>query len=142
MDWLHFLHEYEFGGCLADDMGPGKTIQTLAFLQSLQRKRPRQGRRPAGAAALADLQLGAGGGASSRPSLRLLNHAHATRAKDLAEFDDYDLVLTTYGILLRDIEMLRQHRFHYVMLDEAQAIKNPLSPDRQAPRACCRPTTG
>ncbi len=34
-DWLHFLHEYEFGGCLADDMGLGKTIQTLVFLQSL-----------------------------------------------------------------------------------------------------------
>ena len=97
------------------------------------REPPRDIGDPAGAAALADLQLGAGSGevhAGPAP----LNHAHATRAKDLAHFDEYDLVLTTYGILLRDIELLRQHRFHYVILDEAQAIKNPLSQSAKAVR--------
>ena len=49
LDWLHFLHEYGFGGCLADDMGLGKTIQVLAFLQSLKEQaQVRSAARPAG----------------------------------------------------------------------------------------------
>ena len=133
VDWLHFLHDYEFGGCLADDMGLGKTAQALAFLLSLK---------DGGKSKTASLLVMPRSlifnwereATRFTPGLRLLNHAHATRAKDLAEFDGYDLVLTTYGILLRDIEMLKQHRFHYVVLDEAQAIKNPLSQSARAAR--------
>ncbi len=133
VDWLHFLHEYGFGGCLADDMGTGKTFTTLAFLQSLSESHH------AAAATLLVLPRSLifnweREAAKFTPGLRLLNHAHATRAKDLAQFDEYDLVLTTYGILLRDIELLRQHKFHYVILDEAQAIKNPLSQSAKAVR--------
>jgi non-specific serine/threonine protein kinase len=132
-DWLHFLHEYEFGGCLADDMGLGKTAQALTFLQSLKEQ---------GLAKSATLLVLPRSlifnwereAAKWAPGLTLLNHADTTRAKDLADFDGYDLVLTTYGILLRDIEMLSKHRFHYVILDEAQAIKNPLSQTGKAAR--------
>ena len=133
VDWLHFLHDYGFGGCLADDMGTGKTFTTLAFLQSLSETNH------ATAATLLVLPRSLIFNWEREvqkftPGLRVLSHAHATRAKDLALFDEYDLVLTTYGILLRDIEMLRQHRFHYVILDEAQAIKNPLSQSAKAVR--------
>lgn len=132
-DWLHFLHEYEFGGCLADDMGLGKTLTTLAFLQSLKETGH------AKAATLIVLPRSLifnweREAAKWTPELTLLNHAHTSRAKDLAEFDKYDLVLTTYGIMLRDITILRQHRFHYVILDEAQAIKNPVSQTGKAAR--------
>ncbi len=131
--WLHFLHEYEFGGCLADDMGTGKTFQTLAFLQSLKESGHTQ------AATLLVLPRSLifnweREAAKWAPSLTLLNHAETTRAKDLADFDGYDLVLTTYGIMLRDIELLRQHKFHYVILDEAQAIKNPAALTGKAAR--------
>lgn len=132
-DWLHFLHEYEFGGCLADDMGLGKTIQTLAFLQSLKES----GHTKSATLLVLPRSLifnWEREAAKWTPGLTLLNHAHTSRAKDLAEFDKYDLVLTTYGILLRDIEILRQHRFHYVILDEAQAIKNPVSQTGKAAR--------
>lgn len=133
-DWLHFLHTYGFGGCLADDMGTGKTIQALAFLQSL---------RESGHAKTADLlvlprsllfnwQREAG---RFTPGLRLLVHADQSRARDASAFKEHDLVLTTYGTLLRDIAWLKDCRFHYVILDESQAIKNPGAQSARAVRA-------
>ena len=133
VDWLHFLHDYGFGGCLADDMGLGKTVQCLALLQSLSESHE------AKSASLLVLPRSLvfnweREAARFTPGLRLLNHAGMGRAKDAAAFDDCDLVITTYGILLRDIEMLRKYRFHYAILDEAQAIKNPASQSSRAAR--------
>ena len=132
-DWLHFLREYEFGGCLADDMGTGKTITTLAFLQSLKER---------GLSKRASLLVMPRSlvfnwereAARFTPRLRLLNHATAERSTDISDFDDYDVVLTTYGVLLRDIEMLMHYEFNYLILDEAQAIKNPLAETAKAAR--------
>jgi non-specific serine/threonine protein kinase len=132
-DWLHFLHDYGFGGCLADDMGLGKTLETLAFLLSL---------REAGHADAPDLIVMPRSllfnwqreAARFAPSLRIHIHADKDRATDLDELDPYDLVLTTYGVMLRDIETLRHKRFHYAVLDESQAIKNPLSKTARAAR--------
>ncbi len=132
-DWLHFLHDYGFGGCLADDMGTGKTFTTLAFLQALKERGETQH------ASLLVLPRSLvfnweREAARWTPGLRLLNQAHVGRAKNPASFDEYDLVLTTYGLLLRDIEALRAYLFHYAVLDEAQAIKNPLSQTGRAAR--------
>jgi non-specific serine/threonine protein kinase len=132
-DWLHFLHEYGFGGCLADDMGLGKTLETLAFLLSLREE---------GHADAPDLIVMPRSllfnwqreAARFTPSLRIHIHADKDRATDLDELDQYDLVLTTYGVMLRDIETLRKKRFHYAVLDESQAIKNPLSKTARAAR--------
>ncbi|MHB9106710.1 MAG: SNF2-related protein [Armatimonadota bacterium] len=123
-EWLHFLHEYGLGGCLADDMGLGKTVQTLVFLQSL---------RESGHARHADLIVMPRSLLFNwqreverfAPSFRILVHADNDRPQDHTDFDGYDLVLTTYGVMLRDLEVLRSYPFHYVILDEAQAIKNP-----------------
>lgn len=132
-DWLHFLHEYGFGGCLADDMGTGKTVVTLAFLQSLRER---------GQAAAADLLILPRSLlfnwereiTSFTPSLRSFIHADQQRIQDPAAFGNYDLVLTTYGIALRDVELLRQYTFSYVILDESQAIKNPFAETAKAVR--------
>jgi non-specific serine/threonine protein kinase len=132
VDWLHFLREYQFGGCLADDMGLGKTIQVLAFLQALRERGisskaslivlPRS--------LLVNWQREA---EKFTPELRMLEYHGQLREKDPTAFDQYDLVITTYGIVIKDIELLRGYRFHYVILDESQAIKNPVS---QSAKAC------
>jgi non-specific serine/threonine protein kinase len=132
-DWLHFLHEYQFGGCLADDMGTGKTIQTLAFLQSLREGEPQ---RRASLIVMPRSLLFNWEREAARftPDLQTYIHADQGRISDPESFGAYDLVLTTYGVMLRDIDLLRQYRFHYAILDESQAIKNPVSETARAAR--------
>ncbi len=132
-DWLHFLYRYKLGGCLADDMGLGKTVQVLAFLQSLKE------RQEATAAHLLvvpkSLLINWQREAERfTPELRFLDYSTADRPKDLKAFDAVDVVLTTYGIVLRDIEKLRKYTFDTVILDESQAVKNPLAQSAKAVR--------
>ncbi|RRR72297.1 MAG: serine/threonine protein kinase [Candidatus Viridilinea halotolerans] len=133
-EWLHFLRNYQFGGCLADDMGTGKTVQTLAFLQSLYEETPR----PAATLLVMPRSLLFNWEREAQqftPGLRVYVHADQGRITEAADFAQYDLVLTTYGILLRDIELLRGYQFHYTILDESQAIKNPVAATSRAARA-------
>jgi non-specific serine/threonine protein kinase len=132
-DWLHFLNRYGFGGCLADDMGVGKTIQTLAFIQSLRE------RAPGAPAVLIVLPRSLvynwmREAAQFTPGLRLLTHIDQGRSKSTSVFDGYDVVLTTYGTMLRDIDLLATYRFQYLILDESQAIKNPAAETARAVR--------
>lgn len=132
-NWLHFLDEYGFGGCLADDMGTGKTVCTLAFLQSLEE------RDPDGPASLIVMPRSLlfnweREAATFTPDLRVAIHHGAMRFPEPEQFDNYDLMLTTYGTMLRDIELLRRYRFRYAILDESQAIKNPLAETAKAAR--------
>lgn len=144
-DWLHFLREFGFGGCLADDMGLGKTIQALVFLQSIYRSdhnaaptsaapsaEPRVHnveKLPASLLVVPRSLLVNWQRESQRftPDLKILEFFDTDRVKDTAVFDDVDLVITTYGVLLRDIQLLHGYTFYYAILDESQAIKNPMS---------------
>ncbi len=136
LGWLVFLEGLGLGGCLADDMGLGKTIQVLALL--LRRR-----------ALLTD------GGLPHRPSLvvvpkslvfnwidearkfapqlRVVNHTGNARSETAGDLGEHDVVITTYGTLRRDIVRHREAEFDYVILDEAQSIKNAAS---QAAKAC------
>ncbi|MCI0660478.1 MAG: DEAD/DEAH box helicase, partial [Acidobacteria bacterium] len=142
-DWLHFLRESRFGGCLADDMGTGKTIQALCFLQSIKetyQSRNKGKRRKESRAAhllVVPRSLVTNWEREAEkftPNLKLLNFASVERAANVREFANYDVVLTTYGILLREIERLMEYEFDTVILDEAQAIKNPVSESAKAAR--------
>ena len=110
------------------------TIQTLALL--LQRKETGVA---AGAATLLVMPTSLvynwlGEAQKFTPSLRVLVYTGTYREKDVVQFRDYDLVLTSYGIVRLDVELLRTYRFDYVILDESQAIKNPGSTTSQAVR--------
>lgn len=133
LDWLHFLNQYKFGGCLADDMGLGKTIQVLALLQSLRE----QGKTTGASLLVVPKSLVVNWQRESErftPELRFLEYMGNSREKDTSTFKDYDVVITTYGTMLRDIDLLRKHHFDYAILDESQAIKNPMSKSARASR--------
>ena len=126
--WLHFLSELGLGGCLADDMGLGKTVQVLALL--LLKKRASES---APALLVAPASLLANWCAEAvrfAPSLRILLVHPSSLAEDgitslTADIlSQYDLLITSYGYLQR-LPLLRDTRFSLLILDEAQAIKNP-----------------
>ena len=135
--WLRFLGEFGFGGILADEMGLGKTVQTLALLQSLKEQ--------------------AFSGVSDQPSLivcptsvlrnwenevkkftpglRVLVLHGADRREFFSDIEAYDLVLTTYPLVRIDQSHLRRIRWEYVILDEAQYIKNVSSSTTRSVKA-------
>ncbi|OYV22489.1 MAG: SNF2-related protein [Methylococcaceae bacterium NSO1] len=126
LNWLQFLREYKFAGILADDMGLGKTIQTLAHL--LLEKQ--SGRMTLPCLIIAPTSLMSNWRRETErftPDLRVLTLQGAERKQLFDRINDYDLVLTTYPLLSRDDETLLKHEYHYLILDEAQTIKNPAS---------------
>ncbi len=124
-NWLHFLNQYNFGGCLADDMGLGKTVQTLAFLQS-QKEQGHEGASllimPTSLVYNWEMEA-----KKFTPDLKVLVYTGTQRNKNIERFAKYDIVITSYGIARIDNELLQKYYFHYVILDESQAIKNPSS---------------
>ncbi len=123
-NWLNFLDEFEWGGILADDMGLGKTLQILSFLmkQIQTTAVPNLVVIPTSLLFNWENEI-----KKFTPSLKFLIHYGSDRRKDTKEFHNYDLIITSYGIMVKDIEMLSAFRFNYVVLDESQAIKNPAS---------------
>ncbi len=136
LGWLAFLERMGLGGCLADDMGLGKTIQVLAMLLRRQGVQREAGivHRPSLVVVPKSLVFNWIDEARRfAPALRVLNHTGNTRSSDVATLADYDIVVTTYGTLRRDVLAQRETEFDYVVLDEAQSIKNAAS---QAAKAC------
>ena len=134
--WMQFLREFGFGGCLADDMGVGKTPQVLAVLET--RRKLRSLNEPIGPSLVVVprslIYNWKQEAAKFTPKLRILEHSGVDRTRDIAEFSKYDVVLTTYGTLRRDAVLLQNCEFDYVVLDEANAIKNIGSESAKAAR--------
>lgn len=122
-NWMNFLRQYKFGGCLADDMGLGKTVQTLALLQNVKEQ-------DEGSVSLLVMPTSLvynweKEAEKFTPQLKILNYTGVKRVKDITLFATYDLVITSYGIIRQDLELLKEFYFNYIILDESQVIKNP-----------------
>lgn len=126
LNWLQFLREYQFNGILADDMGLGKTLQTLTHL--LLEKQSGRMTQPTLVVAPTSL-MGNWRREAARftPELRVQVIHGTDRHQHFDNVANYDLILTTYPLMVRDEEQYLQHTFHYLILDEAQAIKNAAS---------------
>lgn len=121
--WLQYLRAQQLGGILADDMGLGKTAQALAHV--LVEKQA--GRLDLPTLVVLPTSLIFNWQAEARrmaPSLSLLTLQGPARDSLFDQMAEHDLVLTTYPLLWRDIERLAAQRFHLLILDEAQMVKN------------------
>jgi non-specific serine/threonine protein kinase len=123
--WLNYLNTVGWGGILADDMGLGKTVQALSMLQHFDKE---EGGLKALVVCPTTLIYNWENEINKfTPSLtRRIHHGNA-RAKKREDFGNENIIITTYGTLRSDIQLLMRIPFDYVVLDESQAIKNPAS---------------
>ena len=121
-DWLHFLHDHRLHGILADDMGLGKTVQALAYLQD---RRDRYGSMPNLVLAPTSVVFNwASEAAKFTPGLKTLILSGPDRKHLYSQIPEADIVLTSYALFRRDVEVLSAQKWRTVILDEAQNIKN------------------
>jgi SNF2 family DNA or RNA helicase len=155
-NWMVHLAENGFGGCLADDMGLGKTVQALTLLLHEQNNlvdKPvftKQDNTPVQLNMFTQPEHPVTVNEKTHPTslivmptslihnweneikkfaktLKTMKYSGNNRTKILENFIDYDIILTTYGVVRNDIDFLEQFPFHYIILDESQAIKNSSS---------------
>lgn len=120
--WLWFLYQYGLNGILADDMGLGKTLQALALIQKAKEKdkqAPNLVICPTSVVFNWESEI-----QKFAPSLKCLKLSGVERKELFKDIKKYDVIITSYALIRRDIEKLKKHEFRYVILDESQNIKN------------------
>jgi SNF2 family DNA or RNA helicase len=122
-NWMHFLNDYGFSGILADDMGLGKTFQVLSLLLKLKE----EGKLNKPAIIIVPTSLVTNWEMENQkftPTLKLLVLYGKDRNSDFDKINEYDIIITTYGLITRDQDTHQTIQYSYAILDEAQAIKN------------------
>jgi SNF2 family DNA or RNA helicase len=117
--WISRLAEWKVGACLADDMGLGKTVQTLALLLQRAGKGPALVVAPTSVCHNWEAEV-----KKFAPTLTPLMYRGNNRKKLIENASKRDLLIVTYGLLQQDSELFLNKRWHSIILDEAQAIKN------------------
>lgn len=123
--WLAYLDSVKWGGLLADDMGLGKTIQTLTFLQYYKNKNNKLKALVVCPTTLLfnwENEL-----KKFTPGIQYFIHHGPARTTKIEVLQAYEVIISTYGTLRSDVELLNRIAFDYVVLDESQTIKNPTS---------------
>src|SRR5699024_8797249 len=132
LQWLSYLDEVKWGGILADDMGLGKTLQVLSFLQHFKNENGH-----CFALVVCPTSLIYNWENEMKkftPDLSFHIHHGQGRTYNTKELKKYNVLLTSYGTLRSDIQLLVKFEFDYVILDESQSIKNPQSKVTKAAR--------
>lgn len=127
--WMDYLRTHALGGCLADEMGLGKTIQTIALLSAVYSEAPPEA---PSLIVMPRSLLFNWAHEIDRFASHLAHHTYYGTDRDLDTARRAQLILTTYDIVRNDIETLKDVPFHYVVLDEAQRIKNIASQTSRA----------
>lgn len=128
--WLWFMYKYGLNGILADDMGLGKTLQALTLLQ---KAKDVDGQMPTLVICPTSVVFNWESEIEKfAPELSCLKLSGVERKQFFKEIPNYDIVITSYALVRRDIEKLKKINFRYVILDESQNIKNALSQTAQA----------
>jgi superfamily II DNA or RNA helicase len=124
--WMKTLSHYRFGGILADDMGLGKTLQSIAFIVSVLPE-IREQKLPAFIVCPASLIYNWRNELKKfAPEIRavIADGSRAERGRVLKDVSEVDVIITSYPLLRKDIDLYGQQLFHTLILDEAQAFKN------------------
>ena len=127
--WLKTLDRYKFGGILADDMGLGKTIQMLSIILDYVQNTNKEERKTSIVISPSSLALNWQNEANKfagELQTVVINGTLSERKKKISELEKYDLVITSYDLLKRDIELYKEkdYKFRYIIADEAQYLKN------------------
>jgi SNF2 family DNA or RNA helicase len=128
--WLDYLQKLHFGACLADDMGLGKTIQIIALILRNKLDSRIENDSPLSLVICPTSILGNWKQEINRfaPALKVYTHHGPDRLTEehfSQRVRDYDVVITSYGLIYRDFELLKQIQWDLLTIDEAQKIKNP-----------------
>lgn len=127
LGWLQVLRRLGLGGCLADDMGLGKTVQILALLGHAHQQIQKEDAVELPTLVVAPRSLVFNWKQEAQrftPHLTVVEYTGQQRNLQVENLKDAHLILTTYGTLRRDVDLLSSLDFEYVILDEAQTIKN------------------
>ena len=122
--WLKTLETYGFGGILADDMGLGKTLQVIAALLQTKEEREKGVSLIVAPASLIYNWQEEFGKFAPQLSTKVISGGQAERKKMLEQYEAYDVIITSYDLLKRDIAEYEDKSFLYQIIDEAQYIKN------------------
>lgn len=123
LNWLNFLQEYGWGGILADDMGLGKTLQLITMICKMVEKK---GKKVLVIAPTTLLFNWKNELEKFAPHIDYFVH-HGDRYDSVEELSKHQVILTSYGLVINDLELLRQIEFDAIIADESQAIKNTQS---------------
>ena len=128
--WLWFMYKYGLNGILADDMGLGKTLQALAVIQKAKEQ---DGPQPTLVICPTTVVFNWESEIQKfAPTLTTLKLSGVDRKSFFKEIPNYDVVITSYALVRRDIAKLKEYNFRYIVLDESQNIKNAMSQTAQA----------
>ena len=124
--WLKTLDKYHFGGILADDMGLGKTIQMLSVIVDYSKQENRKASLVVSPSSLTLNWQNEAAKFTNELKTTVIRGTLSERKRLIDEIDDYDLVITSYDLLKRDVDLYKEkdYKFKFVIADEAQYLKN------------------